>query len=84
MEVLGGDMRSARFRRSVAPRIAYMPQGLGRNLYAPLSVFDNVDFFGRLFDQPAAGASPPHRRAARQHRARALPRSSRPASFRAG
>ena len=30
-----------------------MPQGLGRNLYAPLSVFDNVDFFGRLFDQPA-------------------------------
>ena len=53
MEVLGGDMRSARFRRSVAPRIAYMPQGLGRNLYAPLSVFDNVDFFGRLFDQPA-------------------------------
>ncbi len=53
VEVLQGDMRSARFRRSVAPRIAYMPQGLGRNLYAPLSVLDNVDFFGRLFDQPA-------------------------------
>ena len=26
-----------------------MPQGLGRNLYATLSVFENVDFFGRLF-----------------------------------
>jgi ribosome-dependent ATPase len=54
VDVLGGDMRSSRFRRAVAPRVAYMPQGLGRNLYAPLSVFDNVDFFGRLFDQPAA------------------------------
>src|SRR5690606_21504920 len=28
---------------------AYMPQGLGRNLYPTLSVFENVDFFGRLF-----------------------------------
>ena len=54
VDVLGGDMRSGRFRRAVASRIAYMPQGLGRNLYAPLSVFDNVDFFGRLFDQPGA------------------------------
>jgi ribosome-dependent ATPase len=54
VNVLGGDMRSSRFRREVASRIAYMPQGLGRNLYAPLSVFDNVDFFGRLFGQPAA------------------------------
>jgi ribosome-dependent ATPase len=57
VEVLGGDMRSGRFRRAVASRIAYMPQGLGRNLYAPLSVFDNVDFFGRLFDQPGAERS---------------------------
>src|SRR5690606_3775998 len=28
---------------------AYMPQGLGKNLYPTLSVFENVDFFGRLF-----------------------------------
>ena len=34
-------------------RIAYMPQGLGRNLYPTLSVFDNIDFFGRLFGQGA-------------------------------
>jgi ribosome-dependent ATPase len=54
VEVLGGDMRSRGIRRAMALRIAYMPQGLGRNLYAPLSVFDNVDFFGRLFGQPRA------------------------------
>ncbi|MBW7900450.1 MAG: ribosome-associated ATPase/putative transporter RbbA [Rhodocyclaceae bacterium] len=49
VEVLGGDMADARHRRAVCPRIAYMPQGLGRNLYPTLSVFENVDFFGRLF-----------------------------------
>jgi ribosome-dependent ATPase len=32
VEVLGGDMRDARHRRAVCPRIAYMPQGLGKNL----------------------------------------------------
>ncbi|WP_435103277.1 ribosome-associated ATPase/putative transporter RbbA [Arhodomonas sp. AD133] len=47
--VLGGNMGDAGFRRHVSPRIAYMPQGLGRNLYATLSVAENVDFFGRLF-----------------------------------
>ena len=46
---LGGDMASADHRRAVCPRIAYMPQGLGGNLYATLSVFENIDFFGRLF-----------------------------------
>jgi ribosome-dependent ATPase len=51
VEVFGGDMRRARYRSAVAPRIAYMPQGLGRNLYATLSVYDNVDYFGRLFGQ---------------------------------
>jgi ribosome-dependent ATPase len=49
VEVLGGDMASAAHRRLVCPRIAYMPQGLGKNLYPTLSVFENVDFFGRLF-----------------------------------
>ncbi|MBW6496407.1 MAG: ATP-binding cassette domain-containing protein, partial [Burkholderiaceae bacterium] len=46
IEVLGGDMASARFRARVSPRIAYMPQGLGSNLYPTLSVTENVDFFG--------------------------------------
>ena len=48
---LDGDMRDAEHRRSSLPRIAYMPQGLGRNLYPTLTVFENLDFFGRLFDQ---------------------------------
>jgi ribosome-dependent ATPase len=51
LEVLGGDMRSSSHRRRVCPRIAYMPQGLGKNLYHTLSIFENVDFFGRLFGQ---------------------------------
>ncbi|NSZ77089.1 ribosome-associated ATPase/putative transporter RbbA [Agrobacterium tumefaciens] len=51
VEVLGGDMRSARHRNRTCPAIAYMPQGLGKNLYPTLSVFENADFFARLFGQ---------------------------------
>jgi ribosome-dependent ATPase len=51
VEVLGGDMGHSHYRTEVSPRIAYMPQGLGKNLYATLSVFENADFFGRLFGQ---------------------------------
>src|SRR5690606_36970042 len=40
IEVLGGDIADPRHRRAVQPRIAYMPQGLGRNLYLTLSVFE--------------------------------------------
>ena len=49
MTVLGGDIGDARHRRDACPRIAYMPQGLGKNLYFELSVYDNVDFMARLF-----------------------------------
>lgn len=49
IDVLGGDIADAAHRRAVCPRIAYMPQGLGKNLYLTLSVFENIDFFGRLF-----------------------------------
>lgn len=51
LDVLGGDMRRAGHRARICPRIAYMPQGLGRNLYPTLSVRENVDFFGRLFGE---------------------------------
>ena len=47
--VFGGDMHSAAHRAAACSRIAYMPQGLGQNLYATLSVFENVNFFARLF-----------------------------------
>ena len=45
-----GDTRNL---KEIRGRIAYMPQGLGRNLYPTLSVFENIDFFGRLFGQGA-------------------------------
>ncbi|MCM2317924.1 MAG: ATP-binding cassette domain-containing protein, partial [Pseudomonas sp.] len=54
VQVLDGDMASRRHRRDVCPRIAYMPQGLGKNLYPTLTVFENLEFFARLFGQDAA------------------------------
>ncbi|HCD7552017.1 TPA: ribosome-associated ATPase/putative transporter RbbA [Citrobacter farmeri] len=52
--VLGGDMGDPKHRRDVCPRIAWMPQGLGKNLYHTLSVYENVDFFARLFGHDKA------------------------------
>ena len=49
--VLGGNIDDAKFRTAVSSRIAYLPQGLGKNLYPTLSIFENCDFFGRLFGQ---------------------------------
>lgn len=54
LNVLGRDMSRARHRHKVGPRIAYMPQGLGKNLYQELSVRENLDFFGKLFGQDRA------------------------------
>jgi ribosome-dependent ATPase len=54
IEVLGGDMADKRHRDAVCPRIAYMPQGLGKNLYPTLSVEENLQFFARLFGHDAA------------------------------
>src|SRR3984957_4901528 len=49
--VLGGDMADAGHRNTICSHIAFMPQGLGRNLYPDLSVRENIEFFGRLFGQ---------------------------------
>ena len=57
MEVLGADIGRRDERAGIIERIAYMPQGLGRNLYPSLSVAENLDFFGRLF-----GLNPDDRR----------------------
>jgi ribosome-dependent ATPase len=51
VEALGGNIDDPKFRNQVAARIAYLPQGLGKNLYPTLSIFENADFFGRLFGQ---------------------------------
>src|SRR5690554_503694 len=67
VHVLGGDMSERGHRTRVGPRIAYMPQGLGKNLYPTLSVEENLQFFGRLFGHDAA---------ARRHRIDALTRST--------
>lgn len=49
VQVLGGDMQDKNHRDKVCTLIAYMPQGLGKNLYPTLSVEENLQFFGRLF-----------------------------------
>jgi ribosome-dependent ATPase len=51
---LGGDMSRKDHRDAVCPRIAYMPQGLGKNLYPTLSVEENLQFFASLFGHGAA------------------------------
>ncbi|SHH80790.1 ribosome-associated ATPase/putative transporter RbbA [Marivita hallyeonensis] len=51
IEVLGGSISDVKHRRQICPAIAFMPQGLGRNLYAELSVRENLEFFSRLFGQ---------------------------------
>ena len=51
--VFDKDVANSSNLKAIRGRIAYMPQGLGRNLYPTLSVFENIDFFGRLFGQGA-------------------------------
>ncbi|MBC3928896.1 ribosome-associated ATPase/putative transporter RbbA [Undibacterium sp. CY21W] len=53
LDVLGGDMASRHHREQVCPRIAYMPQGLGKNLSPTLSVEENLQFFASLFGHDA-------------------------------
>ena len=49
VNVLGGDMADKQTRQALSHRIAFMPQGLGKNLYPTLSVYENIDFHARLF-----------------------------------
>lgn len=42
IEVLGGDIADKQHRQAAYPRIAYMPQGLGKNLYPTLSVLSLI------------------------------------------
>ena len=53
LQVLGGDMRSKKHRNKICPKVAYMPQGLGKNLYFTLTVEENLQFFARLFGHDA-------------------------------
>ncbi|MGN6671560.1 MAG: ribosome-associated ATPase/putative transporter RbbA [Candidatus Nucleicultricaceae bacterium] len=49
--VFGGDVHLDAVQNELQQRIAYMPQGLGKNLYADLSIRENLEFFGRLYGQ---------------------------------
>ncbi|MCS4533504.1 ribosome-associated ATPase/putative transporter RbbA [Neisseria montereyensis] len=49
VNVFGRDMAQKSSRQDLSHRIAFMPQGLGRNLYPTLSVYENIDFHARLF-----------------------------------
>ena len=51
VSVLDGDITNAAHRAAICSRIAYMPQGLGKNLYPDLSIRENIEFFGRVFGQ---------------------------------
>lgn len=49
LQVLGGPIDQRRHRSTLYQRIAFMPQGLGHNLYPDLSVKENIRFFAALF-----------------------------------
>ena len=75
--VFGQNIANQAEREALTHKIAFMPQGLGKNLYLTLSIYDNVDFHARLF-----GLSPLQRRAKIQRLLKAtglLPFADRPA-----
>ncbi|QKS84020.1 ribosome-associated ATPase/putative transporter RbbA [Pseudomonas bijieensis] len=49
LDVLGASIDDRRHRSTLYRRIAFMPQGLGGNLYPDLSIRENIQFFGTLF-----------------------------------
>ncbi|TCP97273.1 ribosome-dependent ATPase [Cricetibacter osteomyelitidis] len=47
--VLGGNIAEKSSREKQLPRIAFMPQGLGHNLYPTLTISENIEFHANLF-----------------------------------
>ena len=79
--VLGGDIADAQHRDDVCPQIAYMPQGLGKNLYLELSVYENVDFMAQTLRAIRRGATNSSYGTARRHRTWPVSTLVLPASF---
>lgn len=49
IEVLGKNVSTTENRDALSHQVAFMPQGLGKNLYPTLSIYENIDFHGRLY-----------------------------------
>ena len=49
INVLGNDVAKRREREDNAYRVAFMPQGLGKNLYPTLSIKENIEFHANLY-----------------------------------
>lgn len=52
VRIFGKNPADKKAREALSHQIAFMPQGLGKNLYLTLSIYDNVDFHARLFGLP--------------------------------
>ncbi|WP_386697430.1 ribosome-associated ATPase/putative transporter RbbA [Lonepinella sp. MS14436] len=47
--VFGKNIADKKSREELTHKIAFMPQGLGKNLYLTLSIYDNVEFHAKMF-----------------------------------
>jgi ribosome-dependent ATPase len=77
---LGYDLAGRGDRDTFLNRVAFMPQGLGHNLYPTLTVAENIDFFGRLFGWMRR-ARGPHAPPAGGHGPCPFPRPARGQAF---
>ncbi|AHN72332.1 ribosome-associated ATPase/putative transporter RbbA [Aggregatibacter actinomycetemcomitans] len=58
VQVFDLNVAEKKARDALSHKIAFMPQGLGKNLYLTLSIYENIDFHARLF-----GLNKPQRQA---------------------
>jgi len=54
LTIFDGNVRKKSVRSMLEQRVAYMPQGLGKSLYAELSIRENLEFFARLYGHDKA------------------------------
>lgn len=47
--LLSQSLKKQKVRTTLSSKIAFMPEGLGKNLYFSLSIYENLDFIARLF-----------------------------------
>ncbi len=49
VSIFGLNVAKKNDRETLTHKVAFMPQGLGKNLYLTLSIYENVDFHARMF-----------------------------------